>query len=103
MPLPDFNESGDLPQGRHGASLDEVLARFGGGTPQRIAVTDRLRLIYALALAAGHLDRVVIFGSYVSDVAEPNDIDVILVMRNDFATENCPAESLVLFDHARAD
>lgn len=22
-------------------------------------------------------------------------------MRNDFMTENCPAESLVLFDHAR--
>jgi hypothetical protein len=66
-------------------------------------VTARLRHIHELAVATGHLDRLVIFGSYVSDVAEPNDVDVILVMQSDFATERCPAESLVLFDHARAD
>jgi hypothetical protein len=53
-------------------------------------------------VATGHLDRLVIFGSYVSDVVEPNDVDVILVMRNDFVTENCSAESRVLFDHQRA-
>jgi hypothetical protein len=103
MPLPGFNEFGDLPEGRHVAPLDEVLARFGSGTPQRQVVTDRLRRIHALAVATGHLDRLVIFGSYVSDVAEPNDVDVILVMRYDFATEKCPVESLVLFNHARAD
>ena len=48
MPLPDFNEFGDLPEGRHLASLDEVLARFGSGTSQRQGVTDRLRRIYSL-------------------------------------------------------
>lgn len=103
MPLPDFNPSGDFPEGRLLASLNEVLARFGSGTPQRQAVTDRLRRIFALSLATNHLDRLVIFGSYVSDVAEPNDVDVILVMRNDFTAEHCPADSLVLFDHTRAD
>jgi hypothetical protein len=40
--------------------------------------------------------------SYVSDAGEPNDVDVILVMRNDFRSEACPAESAVLFDRARA-
>lgn len=44
-----------------------------------------------------------IFGSYVSDTPEPNDVDVILVMNNDFASERCPEEARVLFDHARAD
>ena len=44
-----------------------------------------------------------VHGSYVSDVPEPNDVDVIVVMRNDFRSEACPAELLVLFDHARAD
>jgi hypothetical protein len=102
MPLPEFNEFGDLPEGRHVASLAEVVTRFGSGTAQRAAVTDRLRRIYELAVAAGHLDRLVIFGSYVSDVAEPNDIDVILVMQDDFRPESCPAESLALFDHGRA-
>jgi hypothetical protein len=31
MPLPAFNENGDLPEGVHKASLDEVIARFGHG------------------------------------------------------------------------
>jgi hypothetical protein len=103
MPLPDFNEFGDLPEGIHPASLAEVVARFGSGTPQRVAVTDRLRRIYQLVAATGYLDRLVVFGSYVSDVNEPNDVDVILVMRNDFRSEDCPAEPAVLFDYARAN
>lgn len=102
MSLPDFNEFGDLPEGIHSASLAEIIARFGFGTPQRIAVTNRLQRISKLAAATGHLDRLVVFGSYISDVKEPNDVDVILVMRNDFRSESCPAESSVLFDHARA-
>lgn len=102
MPLPEFNEFGDLPEGNHPASLAEIIARFGSGTAQRKAVTDRLRRIHQLALATGYLDRVVVFGSYVSNVSEPNDVDVILVMRNDFRSEECPAESSVLFDHVRA-
>jgi hypothetical protein len=103
MPLPEFNERGDLPEGKHAASLAEVIYRFGAGTEQRATVTARLRRVYQLAVATGRLDRLVIFGSYVSDVAEPNDVDVILVMRNDFRPEDCPPESAVLFDHAQAD
>ena len=103
MPLPEFNPFGDLPEGRHPATLDEVVARFGTGTPQRQAVTERLRRIYDATVATGQVDRLVIFGSYVSDVPEPNDVDVILVMRDDFRIDQCPADSLVLFDHGRAD
>jgi hypothetical protein len=103
MPLPAFNEFGDLPEGIHPASFTEVIDRFGSGTTQRAAVTGRLRRIYQLAVATGHLDRLVVFGSYVSDVSEPKDVDVILVMRNEFRPEDCPAESAVLFDHARAN
>jgi hypothetical protein len=103
MPLPDFNEFGDLPAGIHPATLDEVVARFGDGTAQRKAVTERLRRICQLATGTGYLDRLVVFGSYVSDVAEPNDVDVILVMQNDFRAESCPLEAAVLFDHTRAN
>ena len=103
MPLPEFNEFGDLPEGNHPASLVDVVARFGSGTAQRVAVTLRLQKIYRLAVATGYLDRLILFGSYVSDVNDPNDIDVILVMRNDFRPEGCSVESSVLFDHARAN
>jgi len=102
MPLPGFNEFGDLPAGIHSASLAEMVARFGSGTSQRQAVTARLRRIHDLAVKTGHLDRFLVFGSYVSNVNEPNDVDLVLVMRNDFRPENCPAESSALFDHTRA-
>lgn len=103
MPLPELNEEGDLPVGRYVVSLGEVLAHFGVGGPQRVAVTNSLRHIYHLAVATGSLERLVIFGSYITAKADPNDVDVILVMHNDFAVERCPVESQVLFDHARAD
>jgi hypothetical protein len=35
MPLPDFNAAGDLPEGVHTATLDEVIARFNGQTSKR--------------------------------------------------------------------
>jgi hypothetical protein len=103
MPLPGFNEFGDLPEGIYPASLSEILSHFGSGTPQRKAVTDRLKRIHQLAVTTGHLDRLLVFGSYVSDAEEPNDVDVILVMRNDFRSEDCPPETAVLFNHARAN
>ncbi|HET6879979.1 MAG TPA: hypothetical protein VFI31_07480 [Pirellulales bacterium] len=103
MPLPEFNEFGELPEGRHSATLDEVLARFGSGTSQRRAVTNRLRRIHQLAAATGQLDCLVVFGSYVTDATEPNDVDVVVVMRNDFQAENCPTEASLLFDHSRAN
>ena len=40
MPLPELDRYGDLPVGAHQASLDEVIARFGHGTPKRQLVTN---------------------------------------------------------------
>ena len=102
MPLPEFNEFGDLPEGLHAASILELVARFGAGSYQREAVTGRLLRIYNLAIGTGTLDRLIVFGSYVSDEPAPNDVDVILVMRDDFRPDSCSPEVLVLFDHARA-
>src|SRR5262249_40797546 len=48
MALPKFHEFGDLPAGNHPASLAEVVARFGTGTVQRTAMTDRLRRILSV-------------------------------------------------------
>ena len=102
MPLPAFNNHGDLPEGVYKASLDEVVARFGHGTPQRQLVTTRLRHIYALAHATGKLQRFVIFGSYVTAKLEPNDVDIILVVRDDFREQDYDPEVFPMFDHRRA-
>ena len=103
MPLPAFDESGNLPEGFHVASLSDVVARFGFGSDQRNLVTDSLRHIHSLAMQTGKLDKLIVFGSYVSDKLEPNDVDVILVLTDEFRLDDCPSESLSLFDHSRAD
>ena len=43
------------------------------------------------------------FRIYNSGLIKFNDVDTILVVLDDFSSENCPAESSVLFDHTRAD
>lgn len=101
-PLPDFDSNGDLPPGVHRAAWTEVMGRFGGATGQREICTRRLAHICELARRTGSLQRFVIFGSYVTAKANPNDVDVILIMDDTFHLENCPLESRGLFDHAVA-
>jgi hypothetical protein len=82
--LPAFNEDGDLPPGVHQATLREVLERFGHGTIQRRAVSERLARIYGLASSTGHLARFVVFGSFVTAEEEPGDVDIVLLMEDTF-------------------
>jgi len=102
MPLPDWNESGDLPTGIHAASLKEVIARFGTGSVQRLQVVDRLRRIYSLALGTGQLARFIIFGSFVTDKPDPNDVDIFLLMEDSFDAAQLVDEAAILFDHLAA-
>jgi hypothetical protein len=101
MPLPNLNREGELPEGVHRATIDEILARFGSGTPQRQAVTARLLRIYDLANATGKLE-CLLFGSHITATPDPNDVDIVLVMRNDFEVQACDEETRGLFDHLRA-
>jgi hypothetical protein len=102
MFLPDFDNRGDLPEGVHRAALAEVLARFGRGTTARQAATASLLRIHDIAKGTGKLQRFVIFGSYVTAKAEPNDVDVVLVMDDDFRFEECRDETRDLFIHDQA-
>ena len=102
MVLPDFNDKGDLPQGVHQASIDEVFTRFGKGRPQRKLVTKNLLKIYQLAESTGKLERLIIFGSYVTTKANPNDVDVVLVFHDDFDYNACNEEIKKLLDHKKA-
>lgn len=102
MPLPQFNHVCDLPPGVHQATLDEVVGRFSGETACRVACTQRLIHAVDLARRTGHLQRLIVFGSYITAKSEPNDVDIILVMRDTFRLPECPAESAGLFDHPLA-
>lgn len=98
----EFDTQGNLPVGVHRASLDEVIARFGQGSSQRQLVTNRLIRVYRLASNTSKLQRFIIFGSYVTAKADPNDVDIILIMHDDFTQQGCAVESRGLFDHRRA-
>lgn len=102
MLLPAFDVSGDLPPGIHRATIPEALARFGGGSPQRLAVAQRLERIFGLAAATGQLARFIVFGSFVTAKPNPNDVDVLLLMDDAFDIGQISSETRLLFDHAAA-
>lgn len=102
MSLPDFGEGEDLPPGIHHANLRETLERFGAETPWRRVIALRLERIYRLAVATGHLARLVVFGSFVTAKPWPNDVDVFLLMADTFDADQLDGEARLLFEHGVA-
>ena len=74
--IPPFNDDGYLPTGIHGATLEEVAQRFGQGSELRRIQMESVRWLVDLARRAKVL-RIVVNGSFVTDVAEPNDVDCV--------------------------
>ena len=99
VPIPSFGKSGDLPPGIHAATLDEVELRFGGASTKRKQVAERLRRIHDFARGTGHLARFIIFGSFVTDKPEPNDVDIVMIMDDAFDAGTLEGEAALLFDH----
>ncbi|TWT40008.1 hypothetical protein RAS1_44010 [Phycisphaerae bacterium RAS1] len=73
--IPPFNDFGCLPPGVHPATLEEIDARFGHASEIRRVQMESIRW-----MAAG-AERVVLNGSFVTDIMEPNDVDCVLLFR----------------------
>jgi hypothetical protein len=98
MPVPDLNEHGLLPVGIHDCTFQELQAVFGRNQwvpdpqsesrrevlcPQRDRLCDRLG-DYLVRLRAVRLPvEVLIDGSFVNGKADPNDVDLIVVLPAD--------------------
>lgn len=83
MPLV-FDDRRVLPEGVHDATLEEVVSAFGG-TSRREKLCDHLRQYMANVKLTGWTCEVLIDGSFVMpQVGEPNDIDLILVLPDDW-------------------
>ncbi len=78
--IPPFDENGCLPPGIHPATLDEIEARFGYAFEIRRVQMQSVRWMVDLALRAG-VERIVLNGSFVTDIMEPNDVDCVLLFR----------------------
>ena len=83
MSLPQLNEHGHLPAGIHDASLDELTERFGQSQRRREILKDFHR--YLAELQQWQVAQAILVdGSFVTDIAEPNDLDLVLVLRDDY-------------------
>ena|SRR5438105_15670358 len=76
--IPEFNEEGYLPSGIHPATLDEIAARFGKEPELRQVQMESLRWLVDLAKRVG-VQRIIVNGSFVTAVWEPNDVDRVLL------------------------
>ena len=77
MILP-FEPSGYLPPGIHPATLAEIAERFAGSSEVRRVQMESIRWMVDLALRAG-IKRIVLNGSFTTDIMEPNDVDCELL------------------------
>lgn len=100
--IPEFNQYGDLPTGVHKVSIRETLERFAASTLQRRGVGLRLERIYAAAMNSGYLWRFIVFGSFVTAKPEPKDVDIFMIMNDEFDVTKVEQPASALFDHATA-
>jgi hypothetical protein len=100
--LPELTEQGDLPPGVHTADWQEFQARFCGSSPRRVWLSGRLRALLELAATNGKLRRAFVWGSFVTAKLAPKDVDILLIMEDDFEVDSIAAAAQAVFDSARA-
>jgi hypothetical protein len=103
MTFPEFDENGDLPVGIYKATLQEVIEHFGQGTLQRQLVAKRLVKIYNLAKSTNQLSRFIVYGSFVTNKPNPNDVDIFLVMDDNFDKNLLQGDVRRIFDHLESE
>ena len=81
--IPDFREDGYLPEGLHLATEVEVMFRFGTSTNQRRRLALRLRHWLELSRSVA-AKRLFVDGSFVTAKPEPNDVDAVVWLADDF-------------------
>ena len=100
--LPALSPEGELPAGVHVANWDELETRFGGPSPRRLWLSSRLRTLVDLAATTGQLRRVFIWGSFVTAKPAPRDLDILLIMEENFEVGGVVGPAQQVFDSTRA-
>ena len=100
--VPEFNVDGNLPEGVHSVGEEEFLEYFATFSARRKWLGERVKEILALAKSTGKVERFFVWGSFITAKESPNDVDILLVMSEDFQIENEREEIRHLFDYIRA-
>jgi hypothetical protein len=83
-----------LPAAWHSSrTLDEIEARFGQASEVRRAQMESIRWMVELAVRAG-AERIILNGSFVTDIMEPNDVDCVLLIGPNYPTDATAEEEL---------
>lgn len=82
--------------------MAEFRERFGRSSPRREGLIGRFDALLEHAQATGHVRRVFVWGSFVTQKATPGDPDVLLIMSSEFSVGVLPPEARDIFDAARA-
>src|SRR6516165_9875198 len=85
--IPQFDDRGCLPPGVHPASLEEISERFGQESELRRVQMESLRWLVEEARRSG-IERIIVNGSFVADVFEPNDVDCVLLGPADLSPDD---------------
>jgi hypothetical protein len=93
--LPELTADGELPPGVHVADWQEFQSRFCGSSPRRAWLSGRFRTLLELAAIGGELRRVFVWGSFVTSKPVTEDIDILLIMDEDFEVARMPASALL--------
>lgn len=96
--IPNFDQSGNLPIGIYPATLETIRQRFETASHRRVTLTNQLHKVIDLARSTGDLRQVFIWGNYVTNKITPNDIDLLLVMSEDFDSDNTADAVRSIFD-----
>ena len=97
MVLPEFTVEGDLPPGVHISDWREAQSRFCGSSLRRVWLSGRLRALLELAGSTGKLHRIFIWGSFVTAKEAPKDLDILLIMDEDFEVAGIAATEQDVF------
>jgi hypothetical protein len=87
---------GVLPEGIHSCTIEEIEKVFGkfNRSDKRVRLTEKLRAYIGEAQKVGNTVALIVDGSYITAKPEPSDIDLILVLQENFdiAQEVSPFE-----------
>lgn len=97
-----FDQQGNLATGIHQLKADEALQHFGAGSARRAFLGGKLRELLDLARATGLVRRIYLFGSFASTKENPNDLDLLLILKPGLADTELQGAALDLVDHERA-
>jgi len=96
MPIPPLDQHGLLSAGIHDCALDELKAKFGSFqiSDQRPKLFQKLLAFVVEAQSARFARCLLIDGSFVTAKADPNDIDLVLVLprTHDLKSDLSPAQ-----------